>query len=1399
MNIIFKKIIFSEIFFTTSKMSSNQERTERIISQIEKFSRNVRISSTLPMKYILQIYDKLTRSENVSIYLRDLTVEPIVVKLLERNSKGVNVRIETRKRIISLIKSGEFKYFIVNESLDNRRERIAYRLKKYNLQQEQNKQNEERLRRINAERSEKFEREQRKEDEIREQERIKEEERVRRIREEILRKKSLIIEQLKQQEEARRIFIENERRRINEEIKRYNQKKREENVKQQEKRKYERKQREEVRENIAKYFQKKREENVRQQRERNLRGKYEDYIRELAEYEFLRRRDEDEEKYVKEQEEYILKNSYNRKNRLNNLINNIKSSLDINSFKRITFNRDEFLRDDYIKFLEAVLEHYKKHPEIIPNIRIRNINLEDGSINENFFVLNVNLFNEFRRYLRNKDIEDYELIIDEKYNSYKIEDYIKNKYAFYSNLVSITVDYKYLNKDRNLKKRRGRRTGGYFKYIHNIEGLDLSPFQIYTKEEITECKEDFNKHCLYKTFEEYNRRNNVEIKEEFLEELAYNLSTQFTKIIELNELFKKYKILIIVYKKNMENGILSRTYYGCKNEKYKHKVKIGLVDNHFFLHMKINKNLGEYKTQQKTSTSIIQEIYENKEKYLTPIGIEYDILNTPYHPLHNISDEKNIKSEHVEEYKTVRKRSYLDKDFIFCADIETYVDENNFHIPFMISVNRLYDNLNYFDKFTFTGENCINTFLIDMLREVVRICEEENYEKIPKVVIYFHNLGFDGSFIIRSPFFKPYNIIQPTNSKIFMINGAIIYERRKIDVSFRCSVALFGPGCALKNLPKMFKLDCGNKGEAIPFTYFNSKNINKALAKVEDVVKHIKPEEKHIFDKALEEEDYYYEDGREMFILDYMSKYCEQDVEILRQSLIKFNEMCENDELFNFNAYDSLTISSLAIKTAELNNCFEGCYKYNKTLAYYARNFIVGGRVMGCENKYPIKINVEKNIDEISDNDYIQIFDAVSLYPSAMKFFDGFPVGKPKYINMEEKPYSSNKFKRFIEKNEICMYLVKINVTKIGKKRKFPLVSVIDENVRMFENKEGIYYVSKYALEDLEEFQEIKYEVLNIIYYNEGFNNNINNFIQNLFNLRLNAKNENPVNPIENLYKLCMNSIYGKLIQKIITDECVIKNNEDELKNYLLNNKEFINKYINFAKEKYIINVVKNVKNYSNFSLGGILILDYSKRLMNRVICLAEDNNIDIFYQDTDSIHLKNKDVEKLFYLFREKYGENLNGKNMGNFHIDLKHNGNDAIGLKGIFLAKKSYCYELRDMKTGEIGYKICYKGVPEKVIYDICEKRNITPIQLYENISNGIIYHVNLCSSTLQMRHDKKFSIKNNKLVLMSLKMDNGNVKYIDDYLYDIDKINIESEINNSEDFGEKYEINENNDYDD
>lgn len=72
-----------------------------------------------------------------------------------------------------------------------------------------------------------------------------------------------------------------------------------------------------------------------------------------------------------------------------------------------------------------------------------------------------------------------------------------------------------------------------------------------------------------------------------------------------------------------------------------------------------------------------------------------------------------------------------------------------------------------------------------------------------------------------------------------------------------------------------------------------------------------------------------------------------------------------------------------------------------------------------------------------------------------------------------------------------------------------------------------------------------------------------------------------------------------------------------------------INKFIE-GNKNIIVDVEQNILNHFNRVHCGSLILSMSKRIMNEVMCLADDNNINIYYQDTDSMHITKSQVEKL-------------------------------------------------------------------------------------------------------------------------------------------------------------------------
>ena len=81
---------------------------------------------------------------------------------------------------------------------------------------------------------------------------------------------------------------------------------------------------------------------------------------------------------------------------------------------------------------------------------------------------------------------------------------------------------------------------------------------------------------------------------------------------------------------------------------------------------------------------------------------------------------------------------------------------------------------------------------------------------------------------------------------------------------------------------------------------------------------------------------------------------------------------------------------------------------------------------------------------------------------------------------------------------------------------------------------------------------------------------------------------------------------------------------------------------------------------------------------MHGVLGCADDCKVNIYYQDTYSIHLNYEDVNKMVDRYKDKYGLYLVGEDLGNFHVDLPplYKDNEVYGVEHIFLGKHTYTY---------------------------------------------------------------------------------------------------------------------------
>ena len=77
---------------------------------------------------------------------------------------------------------------------------------------------------------------------------------------------------------------------------------------------------------------------------------------------------------------------------------------------------------------------------------------------------------------------------------------------------------------------------------------------------------------------------------------------------------------------------------------------------------------------------------------------------------------------------------------------------------------------------------------------------------------------------------------------------------------------------------------------------------------------------------------------------------------------------------------------------------------------------------------------------------------------------------------------------------------------------------------------------------------------------------------------------------------------------------------------------------------------------------------------MNKVFNCADDCDIKSYYQDNDSIHLNYGDVDTVVKMYKEKYGLELVGEDLGNVHIDfsMDKSNSEIYAIESFFLVRR-------------------------------------------------------------------------------------------------------------------------------
>ena len=319
-------------------------------------------------------------------------------------------------------------------------------------------------------------------------------------------------------------------------------------------------------------------------------------------------------------------------------------------------------------------------------------------------------------------------------------------------------------------------------------------------------------------------------------------------------------------------------------------------------------------------------------------------------------------------------------------------------------------------------------------------------------------------------------------------------------------------------------------------------------------------------------------------------------------------------------------------------------------------------------NKKLGEFPIHKLINKLNLNHLLWVFDAVSLYPSAMsdekslypRIEMGYAFTPDMNDNLIDKYNNQNftqgsavlKIKYYNPRNLIVQNLpvterekkIEINFMRIG------------------------YIVDVLTSVDIQEMFKTGGKIIDFfegVVYRENFKvSPFEKVLNNLFELRQKYKDENN-DVMQLLLKLIMNSLNGEQIRKGIEESY-------QCKSEMRTMTEYDERVLDYQENNYRNHIVKmkddeglqdEVKNFSTMPLHlGAFVLSNSKRNMNNFIhAIDEFYSNDVYYTDTDSFYFENKHWARL-----NKAG--LVGKNRLQDKNDYK-----VVGIfYGLFLAAK-------------------------------------------------------------------------------------------------------------------------------
>jgi hypothetical protein len=736
--------------------------------------------------------------------------------------------------------------------------------------------------------------------------------------------------------------------------------------------------------------------------------------------------------------------------------------------------------------------------------------------------------------------------------------------------------------------------------------------------------------------------------------------------------------------------------------------------------------------------------------------------------------ENNINCRFSPLAEHLRKAYKCKYKYVVFYDFETFTDNNGILHPQMVSMYILdmeeiltgkyrpeikkleIEQIDTFDL-QIDGINFINDFLDCAPAESLMIA---------------HNMNFDTTFIRR--YLKLQFGTLETTTDIKKLQSKYKSKNLTFIDSYK-----FLP-CKLEKFGKMFNLE--TKKQIFNYNLLTHNNIKNPLINKIDFMK--TPENRtglniEMWDMA---DCLGFVNNDILDLTAYTRYYCEYDVLLLTQGFLTF--FCDIYEDFGINIFNKVSIASVADTIIKEYGAFDGVYKISGRCREFIQKGINGGRVMCANNekiKYEFKENSETISNNIENNDekdekFIYDKDVNSLYPTAQTLLknynnsnNGYILGKPKAFNNTENIKITN-FNQLLKVLDCDYSIFQITNIKCNKKLNIPVLCITEYETNdkgdVIKSTAKKNYKNEFkpndkliidinTAKDFIEYQNGTFEIIKGYKWNNGRNPILKTLITQIYKLRKQLKADN--NPLEQTYKLILNSSYGSTLLKPQEKEIKYFNTFKEFNNYIFRNynkvicgrkcdyktiqplEDFNNEDIKITQNDnlnglYMVEVYKDINKHFNRVHLGFEILTKSKNIMNRAIDKMEKfGNIKIAYTDTDSIQIitDKQNINKFEKENNELFGDEL-GQLSEDFKTKIKENDKSYKlfgGVSGVWLGKKAYQIKLKYINIeneNETIYKYHtrLKGVNKNGLLEIENKKD----EIFNKLYNGESHKFNL-----------------------------------------------------------------------